>query len=525
MTHSQPEVTPLSRSQLYGGLRDFYSSAGPSAWRARVPFHVTSNAFIADAYANIIVRLVQDLLASDRLERSEPLYVVELGAGHGRFGFLALQRLAVLLEDLTPEFQHVVYVMTDFASANLDHWRTDEALLPFITSGSLRFALFDANSDTVLTIAGAAEITPARPARNPLVVVANYVLDALPQDLFRRRADGVLEEGFVRSATAAQLAAMPADRRQLPLSWGEVTLPRYEDPRIDRLLQPHDEPQPATFLVPTAAVGLIDRLAALAPAGMVMIATDAPSGFMTLEWIDVPDDGYFHLPVNFDLIGRYARARGDSSVWRYPLESLESVVITLGLEEGCLKETEHAADTYLGTFGLATSSRQSEFLNNPKAFDTVTAVLAVARASQWDTVVFNQAVPFFLGEIRANKLEPGAREQLEAGVDAAMARYHPRTDPAETTFNAGLLLQELGLTAKATNLYVQSWELVGPAAPTAFNIAMCALDNDDRPNAMKFLEAAVKLDPEHVLARRWMAQLAHRGSVAESESEPRGGGE
>jgi hypothetical protein len=524
--HAGPGFTALSESRLWSGLLDFYSSKGPTAWPKHVPFHATSNAFIADAYANIVVRLVQDLLSCDQLERSEPLYVVELGAGSGRFSFLALTRLADLLKVMAPEFQQVVYVMTDFASSNLDAWRADEALAPFVEAGKLQFSLFDANRDTALAIDGAMDLTPDQPASNPVVVVANYVFDSLPQDLFIRREDGGLEEGLVEVITEEHTASMPDGGRQLGVSFVELTVPRYEDLRIERLLHPDHETRPGPFLVPRGALDCIDRLAALAPAGMVVVSADAGGqvGSKTQESIQMPADGYFHLPVDFELVARYARDRGASFVRPYSLEALEMVVFALGLDAVSLPEMGHAADTYFGMFGLATMAGMRDHLYHSQPFATVESVLALGAATRWDAVVFNVAAEFLIGEIQAGKLSPGEGERLEAGLAMVVEGYHPRVDPPETLVNVGLVLQALGSLAKAAEHYARSWQLFGPTADTAAYIAMCSLAADDLVNARLWLAKTLELNPQHVVARGWLAQLDYNESVAGSGSgQPEGG--
>lgn len=63
-----------------------------------VPNFVTTNAFIAKQYANTILGLMRDLLdptsaAYGQYSPDKPLYIVEVGAGHGKMGFLMVQSL------------------------------------------------------------------------------------------------------------------------------------------------------------------------------------------------------------------------------------------------------------------------------------------------------------------------------------------------------------------------------------------------------------------------------------------------
>src|SRR5215831_9488326 len=51
----------LSRSMIWQLQRNFFDRQGIEAWRADgVPYHITSNPFIADAYAGIVICFFRD---------------------------------------------------------------------------------------------------------------------------------------------------------------------------------------------------------------------------------------------------------------------------------------------------------------------------------------------------------------------------------------------------------------------------------------------------------------------------------
>jgi Flp pilus assembly protein TadD len=147
-------------------------------------------------------------------------------------------------------------------------------------------------------------------------------------------------------------------------------------------------------------------------------------------------------------------------------------------------------------------------------------VLALGAATQWDSVVFNMAAQFLIGEIRAGKLTFSERARLEAGLEAVSDHYHPRVDPPETHVNLGLVLNELGLYAEAAGHFAQSWQLFGASAETAFKIAMVSFAADDLHNTRLWLAKTIELNPQHITARGWLAQLAYNESVTGSGSEP-----
>ena len=86
------------------------------------------------------------------LDPTEPLYIVELGAGSGKFSFYMLQALNEMQEVCDFPLSKIVYVMTDFTESNFKFWKDHPGLAPFIESGQLDIAIFDAVNDTSITL-------------------------------------------------------------------------------------------------------------------------------------------------------------------------------------------------------------------------------------------------------------------------------------------------------------------------------------------------------------------------------------
>src|SRR5688572_27373322 len=85
----------LSESSIWRLQRAFYDSAGPRAWKPKgVPSYVTNNPYIARTYARLVVAFLRDLTREGpgpAFDAREPLTIVELAAGTGRFAFLFLR--------------------------------------------------------------------------------------------------------------------------------------------------------------------------------------------------------------------------------------------------------------------------------------------------------------------------------------------------------------------------------------------------------------------------------------------------
>jgi len=74
--------------------RDFYAQRGLKAWNEDlVPSYITNNPFIAEIFAGIVAAFVQDCMSSvqpgyQSLSAENPLRILELGAGTGKFSYL-----------------------------------------------------------------------------------------------------------------------------------------------------------------------------------------------------------------------------------------------------------------------------------------------------------------------------------------------------------------------------------------------------------------------------------------------------
>src|SRR5580765_1372025 len=85
---------PLSQSVIWQRQRDFYARRGLKAWTEdMVPSYITNNPFIAEIYAAIVAAFIDDcqgLAPGESLPISpeNPLRILELGAGTGKFAYL-----------------------------------------------------------------------------------------------------------------------------------------------------------------------------------------------------------------------------------------------------------------------------------------------------------------------------------------------------------------------------------------------------------------------------------------------------
>eukprot|EP01053_Blabericola_migrator_P001120 Blabericola_migrator_1__1119@NODE_1287_length_4891_cov_200_399668_g869_i0_p1_GENE_NODE_1287_length_4891_cov_200_399668_g869_i0NODE_1287_length_4891_cov_200_399668_g869_i0_p1_ORF_typecomplete_len973_score187_41GFO_IDH_MocA/PF01408_22/2_6e08Coatomer_E/PF04733_14/6_4e05Methyltransf_28/PF02636_17/0_00019TPR_15/PF13429_6/0_00084TPR_12/PF13424_6/0_0017TPR_MalT/PF17874_1/0_003TPR_19/PF14559_6/0_006TPR_14/PF13428_6/52TPR_14/PF13428_6/0_72ANAPC3/PF12895_7/0_016NARP1/PF12569_8/4_5e03NARP1/PF12569_8/0_02Me len=194
------------------------------AWTSnQVPMFVSSNARLCRDYATLVYNYMADFYSHVKPEDRKTMYILELGAGHGRFSFLFLRMLLNNLPMMRasgfPE-QPFVYVFTDIAQGNIDTCRKHYKMIPYIEQGWLDFSLFDANcpqKDLHLIVKN-----QPIPEGSPLVVISNYVMDSLKTDAIQvipKRFMDPAETGVMLSLTRVSIYS---DREE----------PNIEDPTV-----------------------------------------------------------------------------------------------------------------------------------------------------------------------------------------------------------------------------------------------------------------------------------------------------
>lgn len=148
------DFTSFSKCHLWKLMMSFYDRQGVDSWaQGIVPHFITSNAFIGHSYAKVLLGFLRDCMSPQNpmaLDTDEPLYIVELGAGSGKFSHFMIQSLIEMKELCAFPFHRIKYIMTDFTEQNFNFWTTHPALKQHVEAGLIDFAIFDATSDQSL---------------------------------------------------------------------------------------------------------------------------------------------------------------------------------------------------------------------------------------------------------------------------------------------------------------------------------------------------------------------------------------
>ncbi|MFN3076001.1 MAG: tetratricopeptide repeat protein [Alphaproteobacteria bacterium] len=520
------DMNSFSSSELWSWMREFYSRSGPGAWsEGGVPSHITVNPGMADRYSMLAVRFAQDCARLGLISGSEPMRVVELGAGPGVFGFRMAQRLEALRGMVGLEGVRLLQVMSDQAEANVKSWLDHPALAAHIASGALEVAHYDVLGGASLRSRRTGqEIAPVSDSRSdPMFFIANYLFDSLPQDLFRV-SEGVVEIGEIAlTATDGTPVMVPPEAEEISIHWNWRPVEAsacYEDAEFNAVLAEVSgrAGERDHFLFPVGALRCLRHLKALAGGRLLLVIGDIPSGdgFFYREppqFLD-PSAGYFYLPVDMGLVGRFvARLGGWALRPAQEDDGLEISLFSIGLSFADLAETRLAVETHLATFGHSLVDGVIRHMQANAAPPPLPLFLALAAAGRWDPVLLDGSLEFLLTAYRDRSYLPEEWERLAAVLGRFAENVFVTPGATDTYFSIGMLLQEMGAYAEAIGWFQRSVTSFGETVATLYNLAVCHTFTGETDTALGLFHRVVALDPRHVLARGWMAQVTYDAAV------------
>jgi hypothetical protein len=513
----------LSESIIWNLQREFYLRAGPEAWKPKgVPSYVTNNAFIARAYARLAVALMRDLARDGGLDPAQPLHVIELGGGAGRFAYMflrALEKERAALPALAA--LPVRYVLTDLVASNLERARAHERLRPFVERGQLDFARFDLESDEAITLLGSGERIAAGSLANPAFVVANYAFDTIRHDAYRVRG-GLLQHALARTVSTRREDALddPSILERLTLRWESEPLSGtgpYEDAAANEVLAGYMRLDDTTVLFPVGALRCIRRVMSWPRGRLLLIAGD--KGLSSEEELCNKRDpllsihgGSFSFTVNIDAIASwFERAGGEALRPSRGDFQFKVGAFLAGLEEPT--ETRAAFAREIDQFGPGEYFHLSFTLRKEHASPSADVLLAAFKLGDWDpemVVACRQVVTQ-----RARAAPAWFKQEISRGLDEAWERVFF----AHRNYAMDLAWMAFGVDQprQAIRFAKESLRLHGRSAVPLALIGLAHATEGDKAKALRYAERALQIEPANKAALQLRDTLRGRKSLPKPE--------
>jgi SAM-dependent MidA family methyltransferase len=495
---------PLSQSVIWRLQRQFYVERGLKAWtQDMVPNFITNNPFIAEIYARIVFGFLEDLQPG--FPTWTPLRILELGAGPGKFSYLFLRQLTALLASKGLPLETIRYCMTDCSEALIESWRSNTYLAEFVQAGILEFELLELGEEINSSFLKSSGVGTG----GPLVVIANYVFDSLPQDAFVIQ-DGQICEALITTKLPSQNIGDKAELSRLQFSYKNMAVPpdRYSEPGWNQILELYRTRLPAaTVLFPSHALKVVRQILQRTERPTVVLAAD--KGFVSQDalpfskgqpTLEFHSANCFSQMVNFDAISKYFQARGGQAL--LPDKHFSGLNICAFLypgAAGAFSRTTAAYQEAQAAFGADDLFTLLAWLNAHMEETSVPQILAVLRLTRWDPIAFMRLFPVLARQLRTVVTE---RNDLRTAIMRIWPNHYPISpNENEIAFQCGVVLLELRFFEDALAMFKTSQRIFGPSAATSYNLGLCFQGLKRSPEALACMIEACELDPKFEPAR------------------------
>lgn len=485
---------PFSKSKIWELQRQYFEKAGIEAWRqGTVPHYITSNPVTGKTYAEIVLSVLKDRAYCGAT--NEMVYLVELGAGHGRLCYHFLRHFERFYKQCPIKLPPFCYILSDFTQNNVNFWKSHKMLQPYFDKGILDIALFDAEKDTDIYLQrSGTHITP-QSQKQPILIIANYFFDTIPQDLFY----------FKNSSISQCLISLSTDINPSDLSEAQLfekvkitydyikcDSSFYENEIFQDIINVYAEYFKESFMLfPHVGLCCIERIRTLSDEGCVLLTTDKGSHHLNdLVYSNPPGlatHGSFSLNVNFHAIKLFCEKQNGLPL--FPAN------VFFYLDLGCLlfvKDPGNYKDTQL-TFERDISDYcPDDFFTLKKLFekyyDTLTLqdIIAIIRLSNYDAYIFGQIFPRI--HVLLGSATNDERYALFQSLHRIWDMYYPLGENMDHAFEIGKILMDLSFPKEALSFFLFSKNQFGMSDKLVQPILSCFCSEKEYGKAIEFLK-------------------------------------
>lgn len=515
MTDKNKQRYRFSEAPIWNIQRKYYEDKGLKAWNNdQVPQYITSNPMIASAYAEMIFGFLQD--RANKEHCSEPVYIVELGAGAGRLAYHVLHELCQLRDYAATTLPPFRYIMTDLAMSNVMAWTEHPALQPYIFEGLLDFARFDAVHDTELNLVGSGTTISEGDLKQPLILIANYFFDSIPQELI------YVEKGQLYEADVYVEYPKGMDSHQPLESLDQINLryelrraPEYEQeayPYRDVISVYQEELDHEYLLFPDVGVTCLERLNRLSQAGFLLITADKGEHILEHLIMDEPPELILHgsgfsLTANYHAIQQVFVQRGAAAL--FPPHHYKNINVGCILSMDKPMDYLHMRLAYrrcIERFGPDEFYSMKTWVDRNIDTMGLQQLLSFWRLGGYDAEFFIQSTR------RISSLLPEASDEemqdILRGIEQMYASYYVMEQRYDLALDAGLILFEMGMYDQA-KLYLERSVQEDPeevVSTVYYCLAICCFELELIDDAEMYLRKLLELEPEHEEA---LALISH----------------
>lgn len=486
----------LSQSKLWEIQRQYYEKVGVNAWRKRaVPHVITSNMFIANQYVRLVYAYLRDW--QDEIDTDYPIYLIELGTGSGRFSYHFMRRWLDRVEEFGDFDISFKFVLTDFTESNLKFWKSHPLMKEMVEQGIAEYALFDATQDKRIHLLNSGEILDVESLVNPIIVIANYLFDSIPVDIFYVENNQLYESLAILESGLSpdyDLITELLDSISLRYENQLIDADYYEDETCNQILEHYRQSFVNTyFRFPVTTFDCIRNLQALSQNRMMLIVAD--KGFTSLEAMDnleppqIAVHGSMSMMVNFDALKQFFTLQDGQ--WHSTPFQPNDISIQLGLFGNPNSEYHETAMTYYDTvasfsaddYHAITTALHANYDKLP-----LNQLLSILRMGRWDAVLFEECFPHIMSKVQETTDE--LRRDMRLVLRNVWDNYYFIGEDRDVPFMIGVILHNIGAFQEAIILFNYSIQMHGMDPSTLYNMGMSYLYLGDTQKALEYIGQA-----------------------------------
>lgn len=505
MTDNTQQRFRFSEAPIWDLQRTYYEELGMKAWNNdQVPQYITSNPMIATAYAEVIFGFLRDRASQG--DMTEPVTILELGAGAGRLGYHILHKLCELRDYAGIALPPFRYVMTDLPQKNVSAWNQHPAMQTYIEQGLLDFARFDAVHDKELNLV--VSKTTIRPGdlKQPLLIIANYFFDGIPQELIYVGEGKIFESDVVIDFPEQYEKLKPSEAlERMKLAFEHRRASKYEEetyPYRDVIAHYQQELEDSHILFPEVGLNCLERLNQLSTSGFLLLTAD--KGDHRLEnwkFAEPPQliyHGSFSLTTNYHALQHVFEQRGAEAI--FPTQHYKNINIgcILMLEEPTTyANTRLAYRQFIERFGPDEFFLLKEWIDRNIESMGIQQILSFWRLGGYDAEFFIQSAK------RISNLLPEANDEemldIRKGIYIMWSSYYVMEQRYDLALDAGLVLFEMDMYEDAMFFLKESVETDEdePVPTVLYCLAICCYELELDEEALEYTRQALVLEPDH----------------------------
>lgn len=477
--YSIQQITPFSESLIWQINRDFYQQQGIAAWSDDiVPHQITNSSLVANTYADLIFAFLKDLESSGKSD--DVVYILELGAGHGRLSYNIIEHLDQLMAIDGLSSIKYCYVLSDIVEDNLAFYSSHPKLQEYYQRGVLDIAYFDAVGSQELNLQKSNNVISIGDLEQPILAIANYFFDSLPNELFYFENRKVFDCSASVDSKVDPTGKNPQDlisEMQLTYHKRQVQQPYSDDTALNTILTQYSEMLTDTYiLLPTIAIDCLTNISALSKEGLMLLTMD--KGYKIIQELagrkkpDFVTHGSFSLWVNFHAISQYCELNGGTSMFDHNTnQSIDLGCVNFIKDSSDFSNLEEAYRKYSSQMNLDDINSFKKLVYKNLATINLTELLGLIRINAYDSTIFINLLPSI--KHLSKEISVKQRTRLKETIAQVWSKYYAIKKDYDLSYELGGLLYDLGYYSEALEYFGYSTDAFGYQIDVDYNSILC----------------------------------------------------